>query len=136
MRGLRTVLAALAMAALLFATGCGKEEAEEKEPATTYGLRVSNDFPAFPDGVSVTNYCIEYNGTAERVAEHASDFKRGAYARYEADKNAVKVKVYMIGKIRGETVFHKWVQQVYHLEKGHYRELKIDGSTRLGNSEP
>lgn len=136
---LKTIFAALAVAAAMLVTGCGEDgggKEPEKPKSTTYTIKIS-DFPDLVEGATMHFYLFEYNELGEKIANNKVDFKPPRFSDiFVANKNAVKVKVYNTGEKNGVTLVHQWIQTVYYLEEGKNIDIVIKPDTPAGQREP
>lgn len=130
---------------LLFSS-CDKSTIEPEKENTTYTLkyqiRVSdlntNPFESYK--LDMTVCLFEYNAAGEKIGvKEVENPATYSAVKFVANENAVKVKVYLDGKLsngKQSADFKKWVQLVYYLEPESNTDIVVSGSTRVGNTEP
>ncbi len=125
----------LLTAMFLTFSSCSKDDDEEIEMVdTSYLFTYTGENP--PDGFSLNVTLFEYNELGEKIAQnHYIRCRKGYYRGYFANKNSVKVKVY-IETTNGSKSDANWVQQVFYLEKNNRIEITITGESRIGKTEP
>lgn len=125
----------LLTAMFLTFSSCSKDDDEEIEMVdTSYMFTYTGENP--PDGFSLNVTLFEYNELGEKIAQnHYIRCRKGYYRGYFANKNSVKVKVY-IETTNGSKSDANWVQQVFYLEKNNRIEITITGESRIGKTEP
>lgn len=118
---------------------CSKDEDDKYVPGiveknTTYTFRYSAE--SAPDGFNLDITLFEYNDKNEIVGQKTvNDVYQGYFKTFTANKNAKKVKVYMVTS-RGDASVYTWVQQVFYLESGSNVTIDVTGDIRVGSHEP
>ena len=125
----------LLTAMFLTLSACSSDDDEEIEIADTiYMFTYTGENP--PDGVYLNVTLFEYNELGEKIAQnHFNRCRKGYYHGYIANKNSLKVKVYL-ETTNGSKSDANWVQQVFYLEKGNRIEITVTGESRIGKTEP
>lgn len=118
---------------LVLLCGCGSKE---DEPLTCkYKLTYNVE-----DRLNVITSAVvyEYSEKGEKIAyNNIPRLYDGFWEYYTADKNAVKVKVYITLRSTAVDVEQNWwVGIVYYLTPGETKEIVIDGDTRMNKNEP
>lgn len=123
---LKTILAAIATAALLFATGCGKGD------PTTYAVKISGSLTL---SGKTDIHVFEYKD-GEKIANHSfeADAKNQKTEHFTAEDGVSKVKIYAAGRYSSDG---RWVQRVFPLKKHSETWITIDlNEELLGPNEP
>ena len=81
---------------------------------------------------------FEYNDAGEKTGNHTITLATtGKSEIYTANEHSVKVKLYFkMYADNSSYTEHKWVQQVFYLEKGKTIEVALTGNSLVGNKEP
>lgn len=120
-------------ALLVLLCGCSstKDEPLKCEYKFTYNVTDRS-------GVQTSGVIYEYNEQGEKIAYKSLSSLRDGYVDYfTAEKNAVKVKVYLTLKNTSLGLEQSWwVGIVYYLTPGETKEIVIDDSTRMNKNEP
>lgn len=133
MNNLKTLLFAFLTLTFSFClTSCGDDD---EEVESKYIVKVSDIGSTSKMSVDLTFF--EYNTKGEKVASQIWE-KVGENASREflANPSAAQVKVYITLSSDYVSSSSEWVQQVYTLNVGGTTTISINGSTKIGNSEP
>ena len=106
---------------------------EEDEVKSTYTLKYE-----LPDYTGITSDLVlaEYNTQGERIeSKSIENVHNGSTFKYDANKNTVRVKVYitLTSAVRSTSL---WVQQIYYLDLGKNKDIQITGTTYCATTEP
>ena len=130
---------------LLFSS-CDKSTIEPEKKNTTYTLKYeisvsdlnTNPFDSYK--LDMTVCMFEYNAAGEKIGvREVENPAKYSAVKFIANENAVKVKVYLDGKLsngKQSADFKKWVQLVYYLEPESNTDIVVSGNTRVGSTEP
>lgn len=113
---------------LSFVTSCSKDE---KDPSM---YTFTNTYMTLDQA-----YLFEYNSSGDKINTQTIDevVKDRKYT-FTATDDAVKVKVYIkyTNYFSSYPSQSKWIQQVFMLKPGSTIDIKLEGSTIIGNKEP
>lgn len=134
---MKRIITLIALAVLFI--GC------QKDPGATQDtVKCSYTVKMVMTGVTTTStvhydlMAFEYNEAGEKTGNHTITMATtGKSETYTANERSVKVKLYFkMYTDKSSYTEHKWVQQVFYLEKGKTIEVALMDSSLVGNKEP
>ena len=134
---MKRFLTLLAMAALLM--GCQKDPGGTQDTAKcSYTVKMAMTGVTTTSTVHYDLMAFEYNEAGEKTGNHTITMATtGKSETYTANERSVKVKLYFkMYTDKSSYTEHKWVQQVFYLEKGKAIEVALMDSSLVGNKEP
>ena len=127
----------LAMAAIMI--GCQKDPNGGLETAKcSYTVKMAMTNVSTTSTVHYDLMAFEYNEAGEKTGNNTITMATtGKSQTYTANDRSVKVKLYFkMYTNKSSYTEHKWVQQVFYLEKGKTIEVALADNSLVGNKEP
>ena len=127
----------LAMAAIMI--GCQKDPNGGQETAKcSYTVKMAMTNVSTTSTVHDDLMAFEYNEAGEKTGNNTITMATtGKSQTYTANDRSVKVKLYFkMYTNKSSYTEHKWVQQVFYLEKGKTIEVALADNSLVGNKEP
>ncbi len=127
----------LAMAAIMI--GCQKDPNGGQETAKcSYTVKMAMTNVSTTSTVHYDLMAFEYNEAGEKTGNNTITMATtGKSQTYTANDRSVKVKLYFkMYTNKSSYTEHKWVQQVFYLEKGKTIEVALADNSLVGNKEP
>jgi len=127
----------LAMAAIMI--GCQKDPNGVQETAKcSYTVKMAMTNVSTTSTVHYDLMAFEYNEAGEKTGNNTITMATtGKSQTYTANDRSVKVKLYFkMYTNKSSYTEHKWVQQVFYLEKGKTIEVALADNSLVGNKEP
>ena len=134
---MKRFLTLLAMAALLM--GCQKDPGGTQDTAKcSYTVKMAMTGVTTTSTVHYDLMAFEYNEAGEKTGNNTITMATtGKSQTYTANDRSVKVKLYFkMYTNKSSYTEHKWVQQVFYLEKGKTIEVALADNSLVGNKEP
>ena len=120
-------------------TGCQKDPAGAGETAKcSYTVKMAMTNVSASSTVHYDLMAFEYNEAGEKTGNNTITMATtGKSQTYTANDRSVKVKLYIkMYTDKSSYTEHKWVQQVFYLEKGKTIEVALADNSLVGNKEP
>ena len=138
MKKLITLISLAILTTITF--GCQKDPNGGKEESTKYSYTVKMAMTNV-SASSTVHYdlmAFEYNDAGEKTGNRTITMATtGKSETYTANERSVKVKLYFkMYTDKSSYTEHKWVQQVFYLEKGKTIEVALSDNSLVGNKEP
>lgn len=128
-------ICSLAFAVTLCFSSCEKENVRTPAEPTTYTFYYTADEMS-EYGYKLDITLFEYNEKDEIVSQKTiQDCRTGHRQDFTANNLSEKVKVYASVSYESKSVYF-WVQQVYYLTKNTNTFIEVNGTTRIGGTEP
>lgn len=127
----------LAMAAIMI--GGQKDPNGGQETAKcSYTVKMAMTNVSTTSTVHYDLMAFEYNEAGEKTGNNTITMATtGKSQTYTANDRSVKVKLYFkMYTNKSSYTEHKWVQQVFYLEKGKTIEVALADNSLVGNKEP
>lgn len=127
----------LALAALFI--GCQKDPGGNQDTAKcSYTVKMAMTNVSTTSTVHYDLMAFEYNDAGEKTGNNTITMATtGKSQTYTANDRSVKVKLYFkMYTDKSSYTEHKWVQQVFYLEKGKTIEVALSDNSLVGNKEP
>ena len=127
----------LAMAAIMI--GCQKDPNGGQETAKcSYTVKMAMTNVSTTSTVHYDLMAFEYNEAGEKTGNNTITMATtGKSQTYTANDRSVKAKLYFkMYTNKSSYTEHKWVQQVFYLEKGKTIEVALADNSLVGNKEP
>ena len=125
------------MAAIMI--GCQKDPNGGQETAKcSYTVKMAMTNVSTTSTVHYDLMAFEYNEAGEKTGNNTITMATtGKSQTYTANDRSVKVKLYFkMYTNKSSYTEHKWVQQVFYLEKGKTIEVALADNSLVGNKEP
>ena len=126
-----------AMAAIMI--GCQQDPNGGQETAKcSYTVKMAMTNVSTTSTVHYDLMAFEYNEAGEKTGNNTITMATtGKSQTYTANDRSVKVKLYFkMYTNKSSYTEHKWVQQVFYLEKGKTIEVALADNSLVGNKEP
>ena len=120
-------------------TSCQKDAAGGGETAKcSYTVKMAMTNVSASSTVHYDLMAFEYNEAGEKTGNNTITMATtGKSQTYTANDRSVKVKLYIkMYTDKSSYTEHKWVQQVFYLEKGKTIEVALADNSLVGNKEP
>ena len=120
-------------------TSCQKDPAGSGETAKcSYTVKMAMTNVSASSTVHYDLMAFEYNEAGEKTGNNTITMATtGKSQTYTANDRSVKVKLYIkMYTDKSSYTEHKWVQQVFYLEKGKTIEVALADNSLVGNKEP
>ena len=120
-------------------TSCQKAPAGGGETAKcSYTVKMAMTNVSASSTVHYDLMAFEYNEAGEKTGNNTITMATtGKSQTYTANDRSVKVKLYIkMYTDKSSYTEHKWVQQVFYLEKGKTIEVALADNSLVGNKEP
>lgn len=127
----------LVLAAMII--GCQKDPNGGQETAKcSYTVKMAMTNVSTTSTVHYDLMAFEYNEAGEKTGNNTITMATtGESQTYTANDRSVKVKLYFkMYTDKSSYTEHKWVQQVFYLEKGKTIEVALSDNSLVGNKEP
>lgn len=131
------IITLLAIAFMLI--GCQKDPNSGQDTAKcSYTLKMAMTGVTTTSNVHYDLMAFEYNDAGEKTGNNTITMvTTGKSQTYTANDRSVKVKLYFkMYMDKSSYTEHKWVQQVFYLEKGKTIEVALSDNSLVGNKEP
>ena len=120
--------------------GCQKDTGagEQQTAQSKYTVKMAMTNVTTTSTVHYDLMAFEYSDAGEKTANHTITMATtGKSETYTANEHSVKVKLYYkMYTDKSSYTEHKWVQQVFYLEKGKTIEVALANNSLVGNLEP
>ena len=138
MKRIISMIMLVAIAAMTL--GCQKDPGAGEQQATQSKYTVTMAMTGVT-ATSTVHYdlmAFEYNDAGEKTGNHSITLATtGRSETYTANERSIKVKLYYkMYTDKSSYTEHKWVQQVFYLEKGKTIEVALANNSIVGNLEP
>ena len=138
MKRIISMIMLVAIAAMTL--GCQKDPGAGEQQATQSKYTVTMAMTGVT-ATSTVHYdlmAFEYNDAGEKTGNHSITLATtGRSETYTANERSIKVKLYYkMYTDKSSYTEHKWVQQVFYLEKGKTIEVALANNSLVGNLEP
>lgn len=138
MKRIYSLIALVALAAMTI--GCQKDPGagEQQTAQCKYTVKMAMTNVTTTSSPHFDLMAFEYNDAGEKTGNHTITLATtGKSETYTANERSVKVKLYFkMYTDKSSYTEHKWVQQVFYLEKGKTIEVALADNSLVGNKEP
>lgn len=138
MKKIISLITLVAIAAMTI--GCQKDPGagEQQAAQCKYTVKMAMTNVTTTSTVHYDLMAFEYNDAGEKTGNHSITLATtGKSETYTANDRSVKVKLYYkMYTDKSSYTEHKWVQQVFYLEKGKTITVALEDTSLVGNKEP
>lgn len=134
---MKRIITLFALAVLFI--GCQKEPGGNQDTVKcSYTVKMAMTNVSTTSTVHYDLMAFEYNEAGEKTGNNTITMATtGKSQTYTANDRSVKVKLYFkMYTDKSSYTEHKWVQQVFYLEKGKTIEVALADNSLVGNKEP